>query len=109
MKAAIFKGIKDLQVEEVPTPEAGPSDVVVEVSACGICGSDLHTYQHGSFVEPGQVMGHEFSGRVIAAGGDGQGVPPRGRRTPGAVLPGGGGPRRRGGRLKPWRGGGATR
>jgi (R,R)-butanediol dehydrogenase/meso-butanediol dehydrogenase/diacetyl reductase len=74
MKAAIFKGIKDLQVEEVPTPEAGPSDVVVEVAACGICGSDLHTYLHGSFVEPGQIMGHEFSGRIVAAGDDVEGL-----------------------------------
>ncbi|HEY1277693.1 MAG TPA: alcohol dehydrogenase catalytic domain-containing protein [Thermoleophilaceae bacterium] len=68
MKAAVFKGIKDIQVEEVPDPEAGPDDVVVEVSVCGICGSDLHTFLHGSFVEPGQVMGHEFSGRVVEAG-----------------------------------------
>jgi (R,R)-butanediol dehydrogenase / meso-butanediol dehydrogenase / diacetyl reductase len=70
MKAAVFKGIQDIQVEEVPEPEAGPEDVVVEVSVCGICGSDLHTYLHGSFVEPGQVMGHEFAGRVVEAGSD---------------------------------------
>jgi (R,R)-butanediol dehydrogenase / meso-butanediol dehydrogenase / diacetyl reductase len=68
MKAAVFKGIRDVRVEEVPDPEAGAEDVVVEVSACGICGSDLHTYLHGTFVQPGQIMGHEFSGRVVEAG-----------------------------------------
>jgi (R,R)-butanediol dehydrogenase / meso-butanediol dehydrogenase / diacetyl reductase len=68
MKAAVFKGIRDIQVEEVPTPRAGPEDIVVEVHACGICGSDLHTYLHGSFVEPGQIMGHEFAGAIVEAG-----------------------------------------
>jgi 2-desacetyl-2-hydroxyethyl bacteriochlorophyllide A dehydrogenase len=68
MRAAVFKGIRDVRVENVPAPRAGGEDVVVEVSACGICGSDLHTYLHGSFVEPGQIMGHEFSGRVIEKG-----------------------------------------
>jgi (R,R)-butanediol dehydrogenase/meso-butanediol dehydrogenase/diacetyl reductase len=87
MKAAVFKGIGDVQVEDVPEPEAGPADVVVEVSACGICGSDLHTYQHGSFVEPGQVMGHEFSGRVIAAGDDVQGLTVGDRVTAVPIVP----------------------
>jgi 2-desacetyl-2-hydroxyethyl bacteriochlorophyllide A dehydrogenase len=68
MKAAVFRGVEDVRVEDVPEPEAGPDDVVIEVSVCGICGSDLHTYLHGSFVQPGQVMGHEFAGRVIEAG-----------------------------------------
>lgn len=68
MRAAVFKGVRDVQVEDVPDPQAGPADVVVDVSACGICGSDLHTYLHGSFVQPGQVMGHEFAGSVVDVG-----------------------------------------
>jgi (R,R)-butanediol dehydrogenase/meso-butanediol dehydrogenase/diacetyl reductase len=68
MKAAVFRGIKEIVVEEVETPRAGADDVVLAVAACGICGSDLHTYLHGSFVEPGQVMGHEFVGAVVEAG-----------------------------------------
>jgi (R,R)-butanediol dehydrogenase/meso-butanediol dehydrogenase/diacetyl reductase len=68
MRAAVFKGVQDLQVEDVPDPQAGPSDVVVEVRAVGVCGSDLHTYEHGSFVQPGQIMGHEFTGRIVEAG-----------------------------------------
>ena len=87
MKAAVFKGIEDVQVEDVPEPEAGPEDVVVQVSACGICGSDLHTFLHGSFVEPGQVMGHEFAGRVVAAGEDVQGLAVGDRVTAVPIVP----------------------
>jgi 2-desacetyl-2-hydroxyethyl bacteriochlorophyllide A dehydrogenase len=83
----VFKGIKDVQVEEVAEPEAGPDDVVVEVSACGICGSDLHTYLHGSFVEPGQVMGHEFAGEVVAAGDQVQGLAVGDRVTASPLVP----------------------
>jgi 2-desacetyl-2-hydroxyethyl bacteriochlorophyllide A dehydrogenase len=76
MKAAVFQGIRTISIEEVETPRAGHDDVVLAVAACGICGSDLHTYLHGSFVAPGQVMGHEFVGEVIEAGSavDGIGV-----------------------------------
>jgi 2-desacetyl-2-hydroxyethyl bacteriochlorophyllide A dehydrogenase len=93
MKAAVFKGIKDVRVEDVPEPEAGPDDVVVAVSACGICGSDLHTYLHGSFVEPGQVMGHEFAGEVIAAGDDVRGLAVGDRVTASPIVPCGDCPR----------------
>ena len=87
MKAAVFHGIRDVGVEEVPEPEAGPEDVIVEVSACGICGSDLHTYLHGSFVEPGQVMGHEFSGRVIEVGDAVEGLQVGDRVTGMPIVP----------------------
>ena len=87
MKAAVFKGIENLEVEEVPTPEAGPEDVVLAVRACGICGSDLHTYLHGSFVEPGQVMGHEFTGEIIAAGDSVEGLAIGDRVTASPIVP----------------------
>ena len=93
MKAAVFKGIEDVQVEDVPEPQAGPQDVVVEVSACGICGSDLHTYLHGSFVEPGQIMGHEFSGRVVSAGDEVEGLGIGDRVTAVPIVPCGACPR----------------
>lgn len=87
MKAAVFKGIEDVRVEDVPEPEAGPDEIVVEVSACGICGSDLHTYLHGSFVQPGQIMGHEFSGTVIAAGEEVSGIGLGDRVTAVPIVP----------------------
>jgi 2-desacetyl-2-hydroxyethyl bacteriochlorophyllide A dehydrogenase len=87
MKAAVFKGVMDIRVEDVDEPEAGPTDLVVSVAACGICGSDLHTYLHGSFVEPGQVMGHEFAGEVIAAGDDVVGLAVGDRVTASPIVP----------------------
>jgi 2-desacetyl-2-hydroxyethyl bacteriochlorophyllide A dehydrogenase len=87
MKAAVFTGIKEIVVQEVETPRAGPDDVVLSVAACGICGSDLHTYLHGSFVEPGQVMGHEFVGEVIEAGPGVQGVAVGDRLTASPLVP----------------------
>ena len=87
MKAAVFKGIESIEVEEVPDPEAGPGDLVVEVAACGICGSDLHTYQHGSFVSPGQIMGHEFAGRVIEVGDEVHGLAVGDRVTAVPIVP----------------------
>src|SRR3954454_18154437 len=87
MKAAVFRGVEDIRVEDVPEPEAGPGDVVVAVNACGICGSDLHTCLHGSFVEPGQVMGHEFSGRVVEAGAEVQGLQVGDRVTAIPIVP----------------------
>jgi (R,R)-butanediol dehydrogenase / meso-butanediol dehydrogenase / diacetyl reductase len=68
MKAAVFRGIQSIELEDVPVPEAGPDDVVMAVRACGICGSDLHTYLQGTLVVPGQVMGHEFAGEIVEKG-----------------------------------------
>lgn len=54
-------------VGELPDPSPGPDDVVVAVEACGLCGSDVHALQNGN-TAPGQVLGHEFSGRIVAVG-----------------------------------------
>ena len=54
-------------VGEVPDPSPGPDDVIVAVEACGLCGSDVHAVQNGNCA-PGQVLGHEFSGRIAALG-----------------------------------------
>lgn len=67
MKAAVFKTAGLLQVEEVPDPVAGPGQVVIKVSYCGICGSDLHRYHYG-LMAPGVIMGHEFSGVITQVG-----------------------------------------
>jgi threonine dehydrogenase-like Zn-dependent dehydrogenase len=64
MKAAVFYGAKDIRVETVEDPKMEPTDVLVRVKACGICGSDVHTYKKGILSRPGFVMGHEFSGEV---------------------------------------------
>lgn len=80
MKAAVFHGPQDVRFEEIDAPTLADGDVLLRVKACGICGSDLHTYKHGMFqqlgnpIEQGRVLGHEFSGEVIATGGPISGV-----------------------------------
>ncbi len=54
-------------VGEVPDPAPGPDDVIVAVEACGLCGSDVHSV-HSGRAKPGQILGHEFSGRISALG-----------------------------------------
>jgi 2-desacetyl-2-hydroxyethyl bacteriochlorophyllide A dehydrogenase len=68
VKAAVFEGVRDVRVRNVPDPEPTADDIVLKVRACGICGSDLHSYTTGAFIRPGQVMGHEFSGEVVELG-----------------------------------------
>ncbi|MEX0665451.1 MAG: alcohol dehydrogenase catalytic domain-containing protein [Acidimicrobiia bacterium] len=67
MRAAVYRGKGAMDVEERPVPEIGPHDVLLEVSHCGICGSDLHFVVEG-WGQPGSVEGHEWSGRVVAVG-----------------------------------------
>lgn len=74
MKAAVYYGAQDIKVEDIEVPQIGPGDILVKVKACGICGSDLHSYQHGIFSRPGWVMGHEVSGEVVAAGEKVEGI-----------------------------------
>lgn len=74
MRAAVFRAPRRIEVGDLPEPFAAADGVVLRVDTCGICGSDLHSFQHGSFVVPGQVMGHEFAGEVVAAGPEVQGV-----------------------------------
>jgi threonine dehydrogenase-like Zn-dependent dehydrogenase len=71
MRALVLSDFWKLTVDDVPDPEPGPGDVLIEVLATGICGSDVHGYtgENGRRV-PGQVMGHETVGRVLAVGPD---------------------------------------
>ena len=69
MPVAVYRGNGVVEVEHRDVPTAGPGEVLVEVSHCGICGSDLHLMVEG-WGTPGLVAGHEFTG-VVAAVGDG--------------------------------------
>lgn len=69
MRAAVFYGPGDLRIEERENPQVGAGEVLVEVLACGICGTDRHIY-HGEFdARPPVVPGHEYTGRVVEVGG----------------------------------------
>jgi threonine dehydrogenase-like Zn-dependent dehydrogenase len=69
MRAAVFKERGVLNVEDVPDPIVGPRDVLLKVSHCAICGSDLHRYGHG-MVRAGAILGHEYSGTVADTGAE---------------------------------------
>lgn len=70
MRAVTWHGRRDIRVDTVPDPKVEePTDVVVEVTTTGICGSDLHLYEvMGPFIEPGDILGHEPMGVVAEAG-----------------------------------------
>lgn len=77
MKRANLTAPRELTFEEVEKPAVGPGEVLVEVKACGICGSDIHSYQgEHPFVHPPIVLGHEFSGLVAEVGADVEGFRP---------------------------------
>ena len=71
-KAAVMHGTHDVRLEDVPVPEPGPNEVLVEIRAVGVCGSDVHYYEEGrigSFVvEEPLILGHESMGTVVALG-----------------------------------------
>lgn len=70
--AAVLHGPGDIRVEPRAVDAPGELEVLVEVSAVGLCGSDVHYFEHGSLgpnvVRAPHVLGHEFAGRVVAAG-----------------------------------------
>ncbi len=72
MKAAVLKGPKNIQIEQIPLPEMKPGYMEIAVSACGVCGSDVHMWKAGKGWAPESgpfVMGHEFCGVVTNPGG----------------------------------------
>ncbi|TDT97668.1 2-desacetyl-2-hydroxyethyl bacteriochlorophyllide A dehydrogenase [Streptomyces sp. 846.5] len=70
MKAAVISSPGVVRVETVEDPTPGPRDVVVQVAACGLCGTDLHILQ-GEFAPTLPIIpGHEFAGEVVALGAE---------------------------------------
>ena len=71
-RAAVMHGTHDVRLEDVPVPEPGKDEVLVEIKAVGVCGSDVHYYEEGrigSFVvEEPLILGHESMGTVVALG-----------------------------------------
>jgi L-iditol 2-dehydrogenase len=64
------KGVGYLELREAPEPVAGPGEVIVEVKACGICGTDVHVAHDRFPYWPPVILGHEFSGQVVETGPD---------------------------------------
>ncbi|MGD0125780.1 MAG: galactitol-1-phosphate 5-dehydrogenase [Terriglobia bacterium] len=71
MRALLLKEYEKLEMTEMPEPPIGPEDVLVQVKACGICGSDIHGFDGSTGRRiPPLVMGHEASGVVYKTGAD---------------------------------------
>ena len=73
MRGIVFNAPGDVSVETVPDPTiVEPGDAIVRVTKAGICGSDMHIYNHGDAFgfSPGCRLGHEFVGVVEEVGGD---------------------------------------
>lgn len=87
MRAAVYHGARDIRIEEIGTPEPAPGELLLEVHAAGICGTDASEWDHGPMMfpvsEPNQwsghvgpmVPGHEFGGRVVDRGPGVEGFP----------------------------------
>jgi threonine dehydrogenase-like Zn-dependent dehydrogenase len=69
MRAAVYQEPGVLAVEERPVPQPGPRDVLLRVSHCGVCGTDLHFIMDG-WGQPGLIAGHEYSGTIAAMGSE---------------------------------------
>ncbi len=69
MRALVYPDWETLVVDDVPQPSAGTGEILVQVAACGICGSELETFKARSIRrQPPLIMGHEFCGVVAEAG-----------------------------------------
>jgi L-iditol 2-dehydrogenase len=68
MRVATWQGDRRFTLDEVPAPTAGPGQVVVDIRAAGICGTDVHATQGLFPWKPPMVMGHEYTGAVREVG-----------------------------------------
>ena len=75
MRAAVYKGRSTVAVEEIPTPDIGPGELLVRVEACGICHTDLKKIEY-DLLEPPRIYGHETAGVVAKVGADVAGFAP---------------------------------
>jgi (R,R)-butanediol dehydrogenase/meso-butanediol dehydrogenase/diacetyl reductase len=86
MKAAVIRGVRDVEVSEVPVPVPEAGEVLIKVRYCGICGSDVEAYLTGMY-ERELIIGHEFSGEVIEVGEGVYGWAEGDRVTVNGVIP----------------------
>lgn len=69
MPAAVYVGDGAVEVQHLPVPELQPGEARIEISHCGICGTDLHLVLE-RYARPGSVLGHEWAGTIVALGPD---------------------------------------
>src|SRR5438552_12325489 len=75
MQVSVLRGVGQVAVEERSVPEPAADEVLVEVGSVGVCGSDVHYFEHGRIgpyvVDSPLVLGHEAGGVVAAVGSHG--------------------------------------
>ena len=76
MRAAVYRGPGRISVESREVPQPGPTDVLVQVSACGLCGTDVHILDGQYPATPGIALGHEYAGVVMEVGSEVTGLRP---------------------------------
>lgn len=80
MKTVTAHGAKDLRIENHDVPSPGVGEVLVKMERGGICGSDLHYYNHGGFgtvrLKEPMILGHEVAGRIESVGPNVEGLSP---------------------------------
>lgn len=67
MRAAVYRGKQNIQIEEIPVPELEAGEILIRVEACGVCHTDLKKIEYGLLTPP-RVFGHETAGVVTAVG-----------------------------------------
>src|SRR6202171_3656742 len=87
MRAAVYHGVNDIRVEEVPRPHAGPGEAVIRVTMTTICGTDLHIIRGEYPVKPGLIVGHEPVGVIEELGVGVTGYKVGDRVLVGAITP----------------------
>jgi len=74
MQAVVYHAPGDIRVEDLPTPVCGPDELLVQVDACAVCGTDWKSFKHGNpRIKAPLTMGHEFTGLVAQVGRDAAG------------------------------------
>jgi L-iditol 2-dehydrogenase len=68
------RGIGNIELRETPKPSPDIDEILVQVSAAGICGTDIHIKHDQSFYTPPIILGHEYSGKVVEVGSDVQNI-----------------------------------
>src|SRR6476660_8946692 len=87
MRAAVFHGVNDIRVEEVPKPSPGVGEDLIRVTLTTSCGTDLHIVRGEYVVKPGLVIGHEPVGVVEELGQGVTGYAIGDRVLVGAITP----------------------
>ncbi len=90
MRAAVFHAPGDVRIEPVPEPAApGPGELLIRVSKAALCGTDSAEWDHGPLLaRPPVILGHEFTGQVVAVGPGTSGPQADGGPEPGGFAPG---------------------